>query len=363
MQGTTVVYKEQKQVILFSFTYKTILIMRNFNYCTLLCSMICIMSSHFLVAQASTYEEQIPTLAKELLSKLSTIENVNMGIINFVDKKGQSNALGEFLAEEFTSALTEEPSANLKIIGKDRVHFFLKKEHIQVQDLANPTAANRLSKKADIAYLIKGKTMVLSTSVRLSIKVMNLKNGQIVATTKGTILRSPIINELLNESITTPVAKVATPQKEILTMRGVKMVDEFKVKEPEPVEYFEQKLSLPFKKEINRLEFQLEKVKRSGTTVTCFFTIINKAGDVKIKVDKYTRIYNSEGRFFASNAYQFDDDQRGGYLAKILTTGVPVKAQFIFRDVPPTLTKITKLEVPYYAGRKEQFDLFNIVIE
>ena len=248
----------------------------------LLCIVLCnfSLSVNTVFAQASTYEEQLPKIATDLLNKISTLQNAQIGIVNFADKKQQTNALGEFLAEEFTSSLADQPSS-LRFIDKERVHFFLSKEKLSLKDLANPTTANRLAKKTGISHLITGKMLQVGNLIRLTVKVMNLKSGQIVATSKGTILSSPIINELLNESkplaepTTTPSKPIPSKPKEVLTMKGVALASTDE-KTSEEIIYFDEYLALPMVKEINNLEFKLEKVKRAGHNIICFFTITNK---------------------------------------------------------------------------------------
>ena len=72
---------------------------------------------------------------------------------------------------------------------------------------------------------------------------------------------------------------------------------------------------------------------------------------------------DQEGQYYAAKAYQIDEDKRGQYLTKILTTGTPTVIQVIFKNMPSDLKKIEKFEWAYYAGRMEKFELNQIPVE
>lgn len=318
----------------------------------------------FSFAQLGTYEEKIPTLATEIATELSTSTG-SIGMTNFTDMNGNVVSLGKLFAEEFSAELMGK-ATNLSVIDRTRIHFLLEKEGITVAQLANPTKAKKIARQAKSELMVLGKIIAFHTHVRLAVKVLNLKTGQVTATAKTNIQRTPVINELLLvpiESANTP----AQPQRfeqHLIEKGGRNSVIEEETSRLEAHADITDLLYLPATTTVNGLDFVLQKCKRVGRNVICLFTLVNRSGDVKLKIDdKDARVLDHEGQYYAAQTFQIDNSARGPYLSKILTTGTPVVVQVVFKNIPTDLKKIEKFEWAYYAGRTEKFELKHILIE
>lgn len=312
-------------------------------------------------AQASNYSAQIAALTNSILSKTSHLNNMSLGTVNFTNMDNQVTALGKLLAEEVSGELNLQNST-LTIIDRNRVNYWMEKENVSVSDLSNPEIAERISQKAGIVLVLMGNIMPIDNFLRLNLKVVNLKTGEIVAYERAELQQNKTFQSLIDIELS------ATPKGGGLTEKSIpqKFNDYSELPKVEtPTNTYNPKDAsvLPYKTEINNLEFKLRACKRSANMVSVFFTITNKSDDITLKIDdKGVIIYSDEVDQLALTNFRFNQDV-SIYVERDLTTGTPVQLQLIFNNVPPELTKIDKLFIDYYAGRNEQIEIQNITIE
>lgn len=313
-----------------------------------------------LNAQASNYSAQITQLTASILAKTSHLNNMSIGTVNFTNMDNQVTALGKLLAEEVSGELNLQNST-LTIIDRNRVNYWLEKENISVSDLSNPEIAEQISEKAGIVLVLMGTITPIDNFLRLNLKVVNLKTGAIVAYERAELQQNKTFQSLVDVEIS------ATPKGDFTPKAAPQKFHDYELpaKTPEPANTYNPKDAsyLPYKVEINNLEFKLRACKRSANMVSVFFTITNKSDDITLKIDdKNVIIYSDAIDQLALTNFRFNQDV-SIYVERDLTTGTPVQLQLIFNNVPPELTKIDRLVIDYYAGRNEQIEIQNITIE
>lgn len=315
------------------------------------------------IAQKSNYSAQITDLTASIISKTNHLTNISIGTVNFTNEKNEVTALGKLLAEEVSGELNLQNSS-LTIIDRSRVNYWMEKENISVAQLSNPEIAEKISEKAGIVLVLMGNITPFDDFLRLNLKVVNLKTGEVVAYERAELQQNKTFQSLMNIAIMTPPKEEdftpkSAPQKfnDYTTALPPKIEEKTSVYNPKDASF------LPHKTEINNLEFKLRACKRSANMVSVFFTITNKSSDITLKIDdKGVIIYSNEMDQFALTNFRFNQDV-SIYVERDLTTGTPVQLQLIFNNVPPELTKIDRLMIDYYAGRNEQIELQNIIIE
>jgi TolB-like protein len=311
-------------------------------------------------AQKSNTSAQITELTALIISKTSHLTNTSIGMINFTNTDNQVTPLGKLLAEEVSGELNLQNS-NLTIIDRNRVNYWMEKENISVAQLSNPEAAERISEKAGITLVLMGSITPLDGFVRLNLKVINLKTGEVIAYERTELQQNKTFQALMDTPITTTsnedITEKSTPQK----VRNYNLPP--KIEQETNVYNAKDASFLPHKTEINNLEFKLRACKRSANMVSIFFAITNKSSDITLKIDdKDVIIYSDEIDQLALTNFRFNRDI-SIYVERDLTTGVPIQLQLIFNNVPPDWVKIDRLVIDYYAGRNERIELQNIAIE
>lgn len=341
-----------------------------------------------LSAQDGHYSTQITEITTNILNKASHLENLKIGTVNFTNMEKKVTPLGKLLAEEVSGELSLQES-KLTIIDRSRVTYWLEKENIKIADLSNPAVAERISKKATIDLVLMGNILPINNACRLTLKIIDLKTGEVVAFERGNITLDETLLSLLEKptpsvpsvspTITKPekkeqfTAKSAPTtyhdyseapkgiQAKTTSARGTTQTTTSSIKSE--TSSIADASVLPCKTEVNNLEFELRACKRRGDVVAIFFTLTNKSGDITLKIDDSdVIIYAPEFEQLALDNFRFNDDI-SIYVERTLTTGVPVQAQMIFNNVPTDAKKIDKLVIDYYAGRNEQIQIKNITID
>jgi TolB-like protein len=312
------------------------------------------------IGQKSNYSAQITQLTASIISKTSHLTNTSIGTVDFTNTANQVTALGKLLAEEVSGELNLQNST-LTIIDRNRVNYWMEKENVSVADLSNPEIAVRISEKAGISLVLMGSITPFDDFLRLNLKVVNLKTGEVVAYERAELQQNKTFQSLLDIAITTPPKEDFTPKSAPQKFNDYDLPA--KVVQPNNAYNPKDASFLPHKTEVNNLEFKLRACKRSANMVSVFFTITNKSDDITLKIDdKNVIIYANEIDQLALTNFRFNQDI-SIYVERDLTTGTPVQLQLIFNNVPPDLTTINRLVIGYYAGRNEQIELQNIIIE
>lgn len=352
-----------------------------------------------LTAQEEHYSLQITQLTTSIIEKTKHLENLNIGTVNFTNMNDKVTSLGKLLAEEVSGELSLQKT-KLKIIDINRVSYWLEKENVKVADLSNPAIAERISKKATIDLMLMGTVLPLTNTCRLTLKIIDLKTGEVVAFERGNITLDETLQSLTETSsaaiptkpeVQPEAAPVSNPindtiEKEEFTSKSVPTPSYHDYTEaPKGIQAIKTAARgttttttsiiksetssiadasyLPCKTEVNNLEFELRACKRHGDMVAVFFTLTNKSGDITLKIDDSdVIIYAPEFEQLALDNFRFNDDI-SIYVERTLTTGIPVQAQMIFNNVPEDAKTIDKLIIDYYAGRNEQIRFDNITIQ
>ena len=107
---------------------------------------------------------------------------------------------------------------------------------------------------------------------------------------------------------------------------------------------------------IEKDDFRFQSVgcQRKGAEVTCSALITNLADSDRVigAVVKYynpiSRIIDTSGDQYNSNLVRIGQNESSQYLETNLAPGTPLKINFVFKDVPGSVTNLASFEVSYY---------------
>jgi hypothetical protein len=110
-------------------------------------------------------------------------------------------------------------------------------------------------------------------------------------------------------------------------------------------------LPVIMKAEDHQILFALHECRKSGSSITCLFSLTNKGQDREFQLSVYkSKLYDELG-----NGYKGSDAQlanKSGDFPKIgFINGVTTQAQMTFEKIEPNTTKITLLTIGFEVGR------------
>ena len=151
------------------------------------------------------YEAQIKSITQELSKKIGETGKKRLAVADFTNADGSVTKLGQFISEEFNTALPEV-GQGFEVIDRSRINILLRENNMSSTGLTDPSNALKLGKLAGIEALIYGTITAFGESVRINIKILDLQRGVILRSVAGNITRTADINRLLSENIATTSA-------------------------------------------------------------------------------------------------------------------------------------------------------------
>ncbi|GHB88950.1 FlgO family outer membrane protein [Persicitalea jodogahamensis] len=140
------------------------------------------------------YEAQIKSITQEIGNKVAETGKKRIAVADFMDANGVVTKLGQFLSEEFNTALPES-GQGFQVIDRSRLNDLMREN--KLGPLSDPETAVKLGKLAGIEALIYGTITPLGESVRVNIKILDIQRAVILRAFAGNITRTADINTLL----------------------------------------------------------------------------------------------------------------------------------------------------------------------
>lgn len=144
------------------------------------------------------YEAQIKSITQEIGNKVAETGKKRIAVADFMDANGVVTKLGQFLSEEFNTALPEY-GQGFQVIDRSRLNDLMREN--KLGSLTDPKTAVKLGELAGIEALIYGTITPLGESVRVNIKILDIQRAVILRALAGNITRTADINGLLAETI------------------------------------------------------------------------------------------------------------------------------------------------------------------
>lgn len=253
------------------------------------------------------YEEEIRNLSSSIAEGVTKAGKRTIAVFEFTDLQGNITELGRFLAEELSVDLAK----GFEVIDRTYLESILP-EH----EAFNVKAIKRLAQVAGVDAIVTGSVIPLGDSIRVSCKVIATDTARVIAATKGNILKTESIEELLKESAVAPTK----PLKK-----------------------------LPQRVKAKKFVFELQDCKLSAQTLTCSMLITNKGKDKRLSIhargyEQMTRLFDNLGNeYFASKVKL--GSSRGDIASSTLISGIPTRANLIFKGISKKAREIAVLEI------------------
>lgn len=147
---------------------------------------------------AQNFDADLEDLAKELAKKIDSKNKTKVALWGFFPENDSKNTLGNFLSEDFSIYLADHAH---KFVLIDRAHLkvILKEHRLNFEGHIDEKTAKRLGKILAADAVIVGTYTVLSSELRLRVRVLDTETALQVAGAIGTLPMNDDIARLLGK--------------------------------------------------------------------------------------------------------------------------------------------------------------------
>jgi TolB-like protein len=172
--------------------------MGTFVWTSLLVGLALLLVAPAAVQAGDAYEESLKQLAEAVTAEAIKAKKQRLAFLDFTDAKGQSTALGQFLAEEVGTQVLV--AGELGVVERRLVQSTLKKFHVDQIDPSHAKAVRRAAKAMRADVFLRGSYLDSSDGLLLTIKLVSPSNAQVVGAARGTLPKAGPLAELLKEA-------------------------------------------------------------------------------------------------------------------------------------------------------------------
>jgi TolB-like protein len=147
-----------------------------------------------LPAQPQDYQQQIDRLAEEIAATVTKVGIKNLAILDFTDLQGSTPELGRFLAEELTTSLVLK-DRSFRTIARSNLRSIIQEQKLATTGIINPDDIKKL-KISGVDGLVHGTITRFEESIRITLQVIAVENGQIVGAARGTVPKTSAMESL-----------------------------------------------------------------------------------------------------------------------------------------------------------------------
>jgi TolB-like protein len=276
------------------------------------------------------YEKEIRDLSAALSDNIAKSGKNRIAVVDFTDLQGNVTELGRFIAEEFAVALLGT-GKGFEIVDRTHLQALLKEHKLSTTGLIDPATAQKLGQIAGVDALVTGTITPFGESVRLSVKILDAKSAKLIGANVGNIPATEAIKSLLESGI----------QSSGITSTGYK--------QPKPQLKAQQVV------ETRGFTIALQKSKRSGDSVTCYFMITNSQKDRDFILNgESSRIFDDLGNEYTGGSAQVGKVIHRWGASSTLVVNIPTKASINFEKIESQAGLITLIELLCWESSKSQ---------
>lgn len=302
---------------------------------------------------AAAYEHRLETLGDRLVEALPDAGLAAVAVVDFTDLRGEPTELGRFLAEELSTALVRAGSeagaragngggrnaegpddrragaTRVRVIDRLRLGRVLDELELAASGLLDPEDARRVGEVAGVDGLVTGSLVPFADAVRVNVKLLDVRTGEILLTETADLPRTPTLTDLEERPLTVRVPPGAGESLE-LRVDGP----------PEQTVHFHE------------LKIALRGCVRVEATVHCLFTATHRDADTTLFVYGSTRAVLPDGATVPVSRLHLGGETASGPHSRVgarLVRGVPTAGSAVFDEVPPGAETVRRLELDLHG--------------
>lgn len=180
------------------------------RYCT---SLIILLFLSLSSLAQSQFDTKIQTMSDTLANRLNRTGKNRVMVASFVDLQGNITELGRYIAETFSTQLS---NSSLEVVDRSRLNDLVKELKLSEDKVTVPENAVKLGKLSGVEYIITGTITVLDQTMDITIKALDIQRGISIAGQKFSMERTDAINNLMRNLVRNEggeAANVNTPMR------------------------------------------------------------------------------------------------------------------------------------------------------
>lgn len=159
-------------------------------------SILFILTGFVRLAQAqdvsSSFDSSLQHLTDQLSAKLTKYSSLKMAVWELTDLDDEVSPIGKYIAEDVSVNLSDK----FHVANRNQLKTLMKENKLWSEGFINQATLTQVKKLSDINIIISGKIAVLAQNIKITLVALDV-DGNILAATKGDVVRNDDINELL----------------------------------------------------------------------------------------------------------------------------------------------------------------------
>ena len=141
--------------------------------------------------------DRFKELAKTLLAEAKKQKKHSLGVMDFADLDGHVTPLGQYVAEELSTALAMAGGA--AIVDRSQINRVLQQHGLSDLSSLSPEATKKVGRAAKVDALVSGSLVASGSGLRITAKVIDTETARLIAAAKTTLPISGLIADLLKK--------------------------------------------------------------------------------------------------------------------------------------------------------------------
>lgn len=288
-----------------------------------------------LAPVAAAYEREVTDLAGRLVLGLGDTGLTAVAVVDFTDLRGEPTELGRFLAEELSNALVPavregSKPATLRVIDRLRLTRILDELELAASGLLDPAQVRRVGEIAGVDGLVTGSLVAFAERLRLNLKVLDVRSGEILLTDGVELPRTPTLADLearplsvrLSPSAGAPIeVRLDGPPHQTVQLRD--------------------------------LEVALQGCVRVEGAVHCLFTVSDPAGERTVYLYGGTRAVLASGKAVPASRLHLGGETASGARSRVgarLVQGIAVQGGVVLEGIPSDVDLLQQLRLTLHGA-------------
>lgn len=157
------------------------------------------MSSVFLHAQSS-FDVSLNEISADITNKLSIKNKKKIVVLFITDINKAQTVAGKYIADILSVNIVNSPG-NFEVFDRDNLSSITEAKKLIAEGYIDVSSAQQLGKLLSVEAILVGNYTVLNTSIKLSVKAIDVNSGLVIAASLKDLPLSPDVGSLLGINI------------------------------------------------------------------------------------------------------------------------------------------------------------------
>ena len=262
-----------------------------------------------LAAGVQGQELELRALAKDLREQIGKAGKKMVAIWEITNTQGYSNDLAQYVEDELSIKLLQD-GPGFRMVTRSQLNRVMKEQGLRNAEEFNPATFAKVGKFTGADAIITGNFQVLSSAVRVTLRVLDVSDGTMVTGASAMLPKTKDVEAYLQKA---PAALTANPTAPEAGSSTAQLAE-----------------AGPF-------QFRLEACSVNSTLASCRLKIVSPRQDRTLTLGpRKALLFDEEGNEFPHTQLVVGTNKHSRFLDAMLVRDTPVNAEIQFalnRDV------------------------------